>query len=369
MTDTHAPFAPSGLHRVVACPGSYRLIRAARERGWTLDTDSEHSEEGTAAHWVAAECLLGRPVAVGTLTPNGVAVTDEMVEGAELYVDTVCSMRHCSNGDVEQPVQCPSIHPECYGTPDFAYGPRDGILRIIDYKFGHRYVDVFENWQLLAYAAGRMKSLLPTVEVVLQIVQPRSYHRDGPVRTWTIKGHELFNYAKRLNDACRAAESPDAACTVGAHCYQCPARHVCEVLQRAELSALDLAGSTAPLNLTVGAKALRLRMVRRAAMLLEQIDGGLTEDLSASVRSGTHVPGWSLQSSAGREQWTAEPAEVIALGTALGVDVSKPGLITPNQARKAGMPDEVVSAYSARAAGSLKLVETDEALARVFRKS
>lgn len=365
--EEHAPFAPSGLARVVACPGSFALIRNARATGVALDeSDTPQSMEGTAAHWVASEMLHDCVPAEGSLAPNGVAVTDEMLDGAEMYVSAITAACRYE-GHIERHISCASIHPDCHGTPDFAYGPADGDLFIADYKFGHRYVDAFENIQLLAYALGKMPQYMPTVRVTLCIVQPRSYHRDGPVRTWELDGKTLWRWRDVLSEACEAALAPDAACTPGPQCYKCPARHVCDAAQRAELAAFDLSGTTAPLDMSASEKSLRLRQVQRALQVLGEIESGLSEDVMGMIRRGENVPGFSITSSAGREKWNADPAEVIALGTALGVDVSKPALITPNQARKAGMPDEVVLGYASRVAGAAKLTPTGDKLRRVFQ--
>lgn len=364
----HAPFAPSGLARVVACPGSYNLIRNARANGLTLDEgDTDASREGTAAHEVAARLAEhGELMPVGSLASNGVAVTEEMVEGAELWADTLAPT---SGGDFEKQIECMYVHRECYGTPDYAHGPEMGTLYVSDYKFGHRYVSAFENWQLIAYAIGRMPSYLPTVRVVLQIVQPRSYHRDGPVREWVLTGAELRDYAGTLHAACAAAEQPDAQCVTGSQCYQCPARHVCEAALHMEQSALYLSGSTIPLDATVEAKAVRLRQIRRAADHLKQMESGISESLTDAIHRGVSVPGFTLKAGSGREGWTRPVEEVVALGACMGVELGKPAVITPNQARKAGLSPDIVAAYSERSAGEVKLVETDmQRFAAIFSR-
>jgi len=359
----HAPFAPSGLARVVACPGSYNLIRASRAAGLTLDEDdTDASREGTAAHEVAARLARdGECMSAGQLTSNGVAVTEEMIEGAELWAEYVSE--HLG-GDFETRIECTYVHLDCWGTPDYKYGPSDGTLYVSDYKFGHRYVSAFENQQLIAYAIGSMPSYMPTVRVILQIVQPRSYHRDGPVRTWEITGHELRDYAGQLASACAAAEQPDAQCTTGPQCYECPARHVCEAALHMEQSALCLSGSTVPLDASVEAKAIRLRQIRRAADHLEQMESGISESLTDAIRRGASVPGFTLKAGTGREGWTRPVEEVVALGMCMGVELGKPAVITPNQARKAGIPADVVAGYSERSAGSVALVEDDGSVAR-----
>lgn len=363
--DQHAPFAPSGLARVVACPGSHNLINNARANGLTLDEDdTDASREGTAAHEVAARLAEhGELMPVGSLTSNGVAVTEEMVEGAELWADTIAQY---PGGDFEKSIECLCVHRDCWGTPDYLYGPLDGTLYVSDYKFGHRYVDAFENWQLIAYAIGKPK-YIPTMRVVLQIVQPRSYHRDGPVREWVLSGAELRDYAQMLRGACQAAEQPDATCKSGPQCYECPARHNCEAALHMEQAALYLCGSTIPLDVSVEAKAVRLHQIRRALDHLKQMESGITEDLSATIRRGINVPGFTLKAGSGREKWTRDVGEVVALGAVMGVDLSKPGCITPNQARKAGLSPDIVSAYAARASGSVELVEDDgRMLRRIF---
>src|SRR5574340_425302 len=364
----HAPFAPSGLARVVACPGSHALIRTARAAGLPLDADdTDSSREGTAAHEVAARLVRdGELMQIGQLTSNGVAVTEEMIEGAEMWADTIGAT---SGGDFEKQIECLYVHRDCYGTPDYAHGPDMGVLFVADYKFGHRYVPAFENWQLIAYAIGRMPSYLPSVRVVLQIVQPRSYHRDGPVREWVINGHDLRDYAQILHAKCAEAESEMAQCNAGPQCYECPARHVCEAALHMEQSALYLSGSTIPLDASVEAKAVRLHQIRRALDHLAQMESGITEDLAAAVQRGINVPGFTLKAGVGREKWTHDITEVVALGAAMGVDLSKPGCITPNQARKAGLSPDIVAAYSERSAGEVKLVEDDgRMLRRIFAR-
>jgi hypothetical protein len=351
---------------MVACPGSYQLIRNARAAGLSLcEDDTDASREGTAAHEVAARLAEhGELMPVGSLTSNGVAVTDEMVEGAELWAETVG--QHVG-GRFEQPIECMVIHRDCYGTPDFTYGPEMGEMVVADYKFGHRYVSAFENWQLVAYAIGTIGAYYPTMRVILRIVQPRSYHRDGPVRDWIIDGNQLRDYSTQLSAACYAALEPDAQCVTGTQCYGCPARHACEAALHMEQSALYLSGSTLPLDASVEAKAIRLHQIRRALDHLKQMDSGITEDLAAAVRRGQTVTGFTLAAGAGREGWTRPIPEVIALGMAMGVDVSKQGCITPKQARKAGLPAEVVAAYAERSAGEVKLVEDDgSAVRRIF---
>lgn len=379
MTEQHARFAPSSLSRVVACPGYMNLRDKCAAAGTLLDeSDTPQSMEGTAAHWVAAERLQGILHQAGELAPNGWPIDDDMIDGAEVWWDAIRRFHMGVEGVIElpdewlppglieTPVKIPSIHLECWGTPDYQF-VGGGYLFLPDYKYGRRYVDVFENWQLISYALGACPSILPSMRAFPTVVQPRSYHRDGPVRTWELSYEKLRTYGQILRLACAAAEDPDAQCIATPACYKCAARHECETAQRAELSAFELAGSTDPLGMSAAAKSLRLRQIRRAMDHLKQMESGVSEDVTAMIRQGANVPGWSLQSSTGREVWIEErKAEVPFLGQLFGADVTKPGLVTPNQARKLGV---VTDGYSERRPGELKLVEVQQgAFARVFNK-
>ena len=129
---------------------------------------------------------------------------------------------------------------------------------------------------------------------------------------------------------------------------------------------MDLAGETVPLDLEPRAKARRLGQVRRALELLGYVESGIVEDLSNMIRTGGDVPGYGLESTAGRETWLRPVDEVVAMGGLFGVDLSKQGVITPAQARKAGVPDDVAKAYSERKSGAVKLVAME--LKSIFKR-
>jgi hypothetical protein len=65
--------------------------------------------------------------------------------------------------------------------------------------------------------------------------------------------------------------------------------------------------------------------------------------------------------AAGNLSWTKPDGEVLALGELLGLTLSKP--MTPTQAGKAGLPKDILAAYAARSAGSLKLTKASATLA------
>lgn len=342
MSSRHAFLPPSGAHAWRYC-AAWPSMRAAYP-----EEESEASREGTAAHWV----LDKNNVKVGSIAPNGVEITDEMLEGASVMRRTIGHLVLDSHHEMSL-FRSP-IHPTAnWGTPD--YWSWDGqVLRILDYKYGYGFVDPVNNWQLINYAALVIEELgaaPPRIE--LTVVQPRSYHRCGPVRTWWPSN--ISEPIQELRDAATAAMSARPTATPGRYCKHCPGRHVCTTLQSSALDAADMSQSSMPMNLPPGALARELRTLDAAQILLEARRDSLEAQAVAIIRRGEHVPGYGLESRPGREQWTVPPESVIAVGASCGVDLAKPTVITPAQARKAGMPAEVVAGLSERGPGSLKL--------------
>lgn len=367
----HALLMPSSAARWVGqCPASARL-----EAQYT-DEPSPASLEGDAAHDVARSMLMGTPIRLGSTATNGAIVTEDMIEAAEMYVDDVIQIS--SDCFVEQQVgPCPDM-PDLWGTPDAWWYDNDAdTLFIWDFKFGHAFVDAFENWQLITYAylIIRMstKNYMPPdlkTRVVLTIVQPRSYHPVGPIRRWETDVVELAAYFKRLTDSVTAAMSNGAQTSVGPECKYCKARHTCEALMLSSQSAMDVAAGPVAIDLPPAALGLELRNLMRAESLLSARITGLEAEATGLIRRGEPVPFFTLEQLNGREVWTKSVDELIALGMLLEVDLVKPPTpITPNQARKLGVDPELIASYTDRPKGALKLVAQDDTSARrIFSK-
>lgn len=371
----HAFLPPSGAGAWVHC-GAWPHMNQRFPREPTDDT-----REGEAAHDCAALMLAGVPIGEGeTIAATGYVVTADLLEGADLYVDEIDKRlaRYNLNRSalvVERRVEIPRVNPANWGTPDtWFYAPEASTLEVLDFKFGFKTVEAFENWQLVDYAAGILSELVLTrnireheTRVVLTVVQPRSYHAGGSVRTWETSAVELRPYVQRLNAAALAALAPTQIAQVGDHCEHCSGRAACPTLQASAYNAADLAGASAVVELTPHAAALELRLLERASRRLEARVTGLRETVEAKLRRGEPVPFYRLAQTPGRQTWAKPPAEVLALGRVLGVDVAKPGLLTPLQAITAGLPESVVTAFSTRPRATKLVAETAADAAKVFR--
>lgn len=363
----HAVLAPSSAAIRVECSGSRAL-----EAQFPEAEDSQESRDGTAAHWGAKELLHGRMIDTGQIAENGVMLTDEMVDAAEMYAEHVASILPEFAGYpqyIEQPVSIATIHPECWGTPDhWVYKP--GKLVVHDFKFGHRYVEVFENWQLLEYVAGILDLVGVNgvtdehTEVVMYIVQPRCYVGGSPIREWRTKAVHLRSAFNHLRNREEAAMRPDALCTPNPHCRDCRGRHACRALQAAGYEGMQYAESSIPFSLDPAALGVELRYLDRALKALEARRTGLAEQALSLIRSGKSVPWYNVAATQGRTRWIRPNAEVLVIGDAMGINLRKDVLLTPNQALDKGLDPKLVAGFSETPNGELKLIPDDGTKAR-----
>lgn len=376
----HAFLAPSSASRWVRCALSPSL-----EAAYPETEESPASLEGTAAHWVVQMLLQGTPVALDMQAPNGIAVTQEMLEAAELVRDDVVLALGPDWRQflfIEQRVQIPRVHPtQNWGTPDYrAWSRMENkglLLRLWDFKYGHGIVEAFENWQLIDYVAGSLDEVKESgvldldIVVEMTVIQPRAFHRDGHVRRWRVAASDLRAYINQLAAAASAAlgSDPQAVPTPDG-CANCLGRHACGALQRAAYVAADQGGHYGSLELSPHALGLELRNLKKAQGLLEARVTGIEAQAVAALKSGTLVPFWAMESVPGRLAWTKPAGEVFALGEMLGLKLQKePEPITPTQAKAvakgAKITGEIFDAYSSRPPGAAKLVADDGSKARL----
>jgi hypothetical protein len=364
--DAHATLAPSSSGRWANCAGSVALLR----QYGLPDTPSDSAAEGTAAHWVGAMGLKGQPQPVGTITPDGYIVTQDLKDGAQVFVDHVES--HGILASVETRVTMTSIHALCWGTCDaFAIDLLKKVVYVDDLKFGYGLVEPFELDQLICYANGVYEILEGNGEDPndyrweLTIVQPRVWHRSGAVRTWKVSTPELRNHFRRLREAAEEAMGNNPRTRPGPWCKHCPARHVCPALRATTLGLVDMVSDITPVEISPKGLAVELHILSQAKARLEARLSGLEAQAAAWIRQGTDVPSWMIDHTAGREEWTKPVAEVLALGQMYGASLAKElEPITPAQARKKGVPAEIIKLFSTRKPGNAKLVRVSTTDAR-----
>jgi hypothetical protein len=362
----HSILPPSSAARRVACPGS-RALEARYP-----DEDSPEAREGEAAHWVAQQVLKewlapDTTFSIGETAPNGEIITQEMGDGAQLYGTCVYKALEDLPFErlrIEERTNITMIHADCWGTPD-CWFYAENELHIFDYKFGHSFVEVFENWQLIEYAAGIIDSLKLKYpkNITFWIVQPRGYHEDGPVRSWSIPTNSLRPYFERLQRAENEAMQPEgqAFCTPSPECNYCTARHACDALRRTALSVMDFTRRNVLSELTAVELGTLLRYVKQALERLKAIDTGLSEQANGLLRRGGRVPFFKIEPTTGRQRWNRPAEEIALMGELLGFQLAKSvDVITPKQAQTLGLSTELLAQFSETPKGAGKLVSVDE---------
>lgn len=350
---------PSSAHIWVKCPGHTSL--AARTERVQLGDDTARLD-GILAHNVARDIAD-----TGVTRREG--VTDEMLDGGVMWRDVL----HSFGAAFAQEVDYPTINwignnvpartdAECYNADT-------NTLHIADYKFGHRYVDAVENWQLLCYAMAWLDrhvkeyaDKLDTMKVVLHVVQPRA----GGHRQWSLTVAQLREtYAKTIVDAARDArmahDNPDGLglklYTAGEHCYKCAGAINCPALRNATAESLSFGARAIELELTPEQAAIELMLIDNAQTHIKNRRDALEQLVQHALQNGGNLPHWSLDRGRGSKKWIADKeAEVIGLAELYGAEVTVTKLKTPTQCAKL-LPTFIIESHSETVPGALKLAK------------
>lgn len=348
----------------VACPGSHNL------EAQFPNYETSSSREGDAAHWLAMKCLrdshglpdeeLINPVKyVGESAENGEIITREMCDSADLFQrDVIETVGKNSLLYIEHRLDIGYIHPNCVGTPD-VYAFSENTLYLWDYKFGYKNVEAYENWQLIEYAAGVLSKHKVIDEgkivAVFKIVQPRCYYSE-PLKEWRITLSDLHGYFTRLKRAEEQASLKQTTCLPNPLCTNCRGRHSCTALQETVLNNLSITDTNVKHELSPHALGNELRLLQHAAKLLDARITGLEQEAISKLQSGNRVAHFLLENSRGRQEWAISVDELRDIGQAFNLNLIKePDAITPAQALKAGIPEEIIKECSVRKPGTLKL--------------
>lgn len=217
----HARLSPSSAVRWLNCKAA-----PVMESG-KPNTTSEHAAEGTAAHYLAEQCLIndltadrftddrlavtkaGRVIKwtpdLGDVNPEAdfdFDVDGDMADHVQEYLDTVRAVRDSMGGEllVEQRLNLEPITGEkgAKGTAD-AVILGDDEIAVIDLKFGMGVqVEAENNPQLMLYGLAALIEYeyagdFKTVRLVIS--QPRRRHSSE----WTIEADELREFGRQVS--------------------------------------------------------------------------------------------------------------------------------------------------------------------------
>jgi hypothetical protein len=318
MTE-HSRIGGSSYSRWSQCPGSVRLSKGIESKA------GFPAAEGTVAHK-----LSETPIATGkpTIREPGdliqqegfdIEVTQEMLDGIQLYADTV--RNDMEPGDelyVERKVHVPEIHPNLFGTLDTAvWRERKHHLKVYDFKYGKGVgVEAENNQQGVFYALlFAMSNNLRVKDVEFIIVQPRFEHPEGPIRRWRFDAVQLLEFQAELEDAVERVMDPEAPLVPGKHCQWCPAGAICPEVKRLATNMAKKEFESTALDTADLADSMRFLPV------IERWTKQVREFAYQQAMDGVFIPGFKLVEKRGIRKWVKEETVATEL-QAFGLDGS-----------------------------------------------
>lgn len=136
---------------------------------------------------------------------------------------------------IEQRVFLDFIHPEAFGSLDYAVVEPYGTLDILDYKYGKSLVSPKENLQFIFYAlAVAYKYHWNFDRVRMWTMQPRVQGFDG-YSFWNISTRELMDYVPKFEQAIDRVERFPDKYVEGDWCWFCKAKSICPLKEQKKL--------------------------------------------------------------------------------------------------------------------------------------
>ena len=342
----HAKYAPSGLHRDIACPASKVLSADYPE------SRSQVAAEGTCAHELSHSVMLtGTPAEnyIGNvMAADGFEFTvdADMARYVQDYCDYVTLVAEGGTLLLEQKLPITNLTGEtdANGTAD-AVVIHGNVIHVIDLKFG-RGVEVMaeENAQLMAYAFAALDQFRFCGDfetVVLHIVQPRRGHVD----IWETTPERIAQFQVEVQQAvarCEAAEADLQEWHFGPSekaCQFCPAKGKCPALAQVVTNIVwdDFVDLTKPLPEPMKREmdAESLGNAMSAIPLIKMWIDAVEAEVSTQINNGVDIPGFKLvQGRQGNRAWGNEGEAACLLVDVLEDEAFEKKLISPTTAEK-----------------------------------
>ena len=283
----HAILGASSSERWMNCPRSVALSKGMPNRS------SMFAMEGTAAHNLGELCLrenLSADAFYGKLmtysghvlddTPKldpsrptviyegntydeedpAFEINEDMRNAVNVYLHAIEDRQTAARKKYKEEPQLlietmfdlSGVYPGMFGSNDAALFIPGVYLDVGDYKHGRgKVVKIQNNSQIKYYGLGALRKLCKdefeepeTIDTF--IVQPRAYHKDGPVRTASYSNSQItLDFRRELVAAAKETEREDAALKAGDWCFFCPGKTRCPLMTQkihdaAAASMLDL---------------------------------------------------------------------------------------------------------------------------------
>lgn len=349
------------LPRLMNCNGS-RLLPASLP---AVEADTTARDEGTAAHYMALAVFRNEfniDELIDRKAPNGVYMTVEMVDHVQTYLDAIV---HLERGKIASDVEIDTS----FGNDAFRVNARadhtalssdataDQTLYIDDFKYGWRLVEPEDNWTLIAHAVGYcLTRQITPARIVMTIHQPRPYHPEGKSRSWEITYSDLLDRYAHIK---MTLENPSDKLITGlGWCGKCHALATCPAARKANMNAIDASEQAFSDDLDNGALAHELNTLRNAQSALNNRLDALEEMAKFRLKSGQIVDGYAVEIQLSNTDWKSG-IDVAMMQMLTGKNLARPKLMTPGQAIKAGISEDVIKPLTERRPTGVKLVRID----------
>lgn len=272
--------------RRIACAGSMAL------EAKMPNESSSYAQEGTDLHTIM-ESLVEKNEPASTMLAETVgsiaAVTHEQVNALAWCQEIVDAEIGKHPFELEVRGAFPNIE-GAFGTADVVVFGDDGVLTIMDYKFGKGvYVSAADNAQLIFYGlcVANHYGLMDTfTEIRGHILQPRLDNHSTHV--WTRDEALAFN-----DTLVSAIENARDEYTISPACGFCSGKSVC------------------PAHTAIAQEASAWREIARdelprALSMVEDLEAwckAVRKDAHSALTKGANVQGWKLVQSRGKRVW------------------------------------------------------------------
>lgn len=351
----------SRLNRFMSCNGSEFINPDPRT---TSDEINIVREEGNAAHWLASIVLQNgeNPTNyVGKQAPNNLFITSEIADHVSDYVSFISGLQFNTMtvektmrfGGDNHVVNCRS---DVIGLSTNV--TNQTILSVVDFKFGYTLIEPERNWTMIAYAiAFCIENNMQPEIINITVVQPRGFHPSNQtIRTWSISYSDLCELYYMLSSS---LELPlKHTVQTGKHCVNCPAFVGCSARQVQEMSIIDFSYENYSSEMSPAELSTRADLVNKALDFLKATQKEYEAQIMEYIRNSVPVPNYFAEPKVSNTNWN-DGVTYDILKAITGKDLRKNDLITPNQALKKGVPEDIVKNMSSRKTQGVKLVRKD----------
>lgn len=198
-------------------------------------------------------------------------------------------------------------------------------LHIVDFKYGHRTVEVKDNTQLIIYAYGEAKRIGWQGPVKIWIYQPRVVHRHGIARSQTFEGEHLAYAFEKLRNMALEGMKPEPIATAGPHCRDCEAATKCVALRETTHNLFEVIQSRETHSMSASDLSRELKFIDAAKPTVNAYFDAVVTEAEERIKN-ENIPDYAATSKYGKRRFKAEVSTIMLM---TGVDPQEKKTCTP----------------------------------------